>query len=234
MDRPDVDLSFPYPIPTLRQVVGELQTLLDAPLHGIWEASCWLADTEGYWTTQPVVEMKYDEVERAVTKARRSLLTGKKWASALGLAAPRGMAGWLMERLEACFGGSTGNMERALALVEMVSHPAMRSSHWEMLSNSTGVVMLRPDQLSQLTLPKLLELDSNGHEQLEQVSNTAIKEHTLERALTRMKEEWEPIAFDVKEYRDTGTRIIGSVDEMQVLLDDHIIKTQAMLSWTKP
>ena len=42
-----------------------------------------------------------------------------------------------------------------------------------------------------------------------------------------MGEEWEPISFNLVEYRD-GVFILAGIDEIQTLLDDQIVKTQTM------
>lgn len=56
----------------------------------------------------------------------------------------------------------------------------------------------------------------------------ASKEHSLESNMDTMEAEWNGLVFETNEYRTSGTRILASVDETQQLLDDHIVKTQAM------
>lgn len=43
-----------------------------------------------------------------------------------------------------------------------------------------------------------------------------------------MEQEWSAIDFDVLPYKDTGTYILKSLDDVLQLLDDHIVVTQSM------
>jgi dynein heavy chain, axonemal len=43
-----------------------------------------------------------------------------------------------------------------------------------------------------------------------------------------MQKEWAVIEFEVKPYKDTGTYVVGGIDDITTLLDDHIVKTQTM------
>ncbi|KTG42929.1 hypothetical protein cypCar_00000501 [Cyprinus carpio] len=54
------------------------------------------------------------------------------------------------------------------------------------------------------------------------------KEFALERAMQNMLEVWDTVSFHYHPYRDTGVSILSSVDEIQTMLDDQIVKTQTM------
>ncbi len=46
--------------------------------------------------------------------------------------------------------------------------------------------------------------------------------------MQNMVEVWDTVSFYYHPYRDTGVSILSSVDEIQTMLDDQIVKTQTM------
>ncbi|XP_029097549.1 dynein heavy chain 12, axonemal isoform X16 [Monodon monoceros] len=110
--------------------------------------------------------------------------------------------------------------------VSILCNPGMRTRHWKQLSEIVGYD-LTPD--SGTTMRKVLKLNLTPYlEKFEVISAGASKEFSLEKSMHTMMGTWDDIAFHISLYRDTGVCILSSVDEIQALLDDQIIKTQTM------
>ncbi|NXL48091.1 DYH7 protein, partial [Podilymbus podiceps] len=110
--------------------------------------------------------------------------------------------------------------------VTIFCNPGMRTHHWQQMSNIVGYD-LTPD--SGTTLRKVLKQNLAPYlEEFEAISVGASKEFSLEKAMHAMMETWDSIFFNTSVYRETGIHILSSVDEIQAVLDDQILKTQTM------
>lgn len=113
-----------------------------------------------------------------------------------------------------------------LPLVNTLCNPGLRARHWEQISGVVGYT-LKPSQ--ELTLSKIVHLKLGPFiSQFETISEAASKEHSIEKALDKMKGDWKDLEFGLLPYRETGTTILTAVDEIQLQLDDHLLKTQTV------
>ncbi|XP_026231920.1 dynein heavy chain 7, axonemal isoform X2 [Anabas testudineus] len=114
-----------------------------------------------------------------------------------------------------------------IPMVQVLCNPGLRDRHWDAMSKVTGVFMQPADE--QACVAQFLSMDLEQHlSSFEGISEAASKEHSLEKAMEKMASEWGDKEFSLLAYRETGTFILSSVEEVQMLLDDHIMKTQTM------
>jgi dynein heavy chain len=113
-----------------------------------------------------------------------------------------------------------------MPIIQTLGNPGMKERHWEKVSEIVGFpIKPGPD----LVLAKVIDFGLEEFlPRFEALSESATKENNLEKALNKMQKEWSEMQFDVIPYRESGTHILSAVDEIQLLLDDHIVKTQTM------
>ncbi|KAJ1435246.1 dynein heavy chain, partial [Ochromonadaceae sp. CCMP2298] len=120
----------------------------------------------------------------------------------------------------------TTEFRHNMPVIQSLASKALKRRHWEAVSELLGKVI---DPEDELTLQSLLDLNAAGNiEAIQEITIAAEKEYNLEKNMHAMMKEWESIEFEVKGYKDSGTFIVGGVDEIITLLDDHIVKTQTM------
>ncbi|XP_075239189.1 dynein axonemal heavy chain 7-like isoform X2 [Convolutriloba macropyga] len=113
-----------------------------------------------------------------------------------------------------------------IPVISILCNPGIRERHWVKMS-AIAQKDITPD--SGTTLRKVLKQELMPFmEEFETISGAASKEFGLEKAMIKMKDEWEGIEFNLIDYRDSGVKILASVDEIQQVLDDQIVKTQTM------
>jgi dynein heavy chain len=113
-----------------------------------------------------------------------------------------------------------------IPLLQCICNPGLRDRHWDKISDLAGFD-IKPDETTSLSQMLTMNLQK-FIEQLEEIGASASKEYSLEKAMIAMKKDWTELMFTFIPYRDTGVSILSSVDDIQVLLDDHIVKAQTM------
>lgn len=113
-----------------------------------------------------------------------------------------------------------------LPILEAICCQGMQDRHWDQLTAALG------EPINATLYPTLSAMVDVGvqkiYEQLEAVSISAGNEFELNMQLANMQEEWKDIKFELMEYRDSETYILSALDDIQTLLDDHILKAQSM------
>lgn len=195
----------------LSQTVEQLQ-----PFLTLYSTSVDLQKQYQLWMTGSFLSLNAEQIEQEVTQMWRN--SYKLSETFKDFHTPLELARITKEQIE--------KFKVHLPLIATLCNPGLRERHWKDISQIIGF-RFQPDENT--SLASVLERNfSNYMNELEQISAVATKEFSFEKALAKMYQEWKDILFITLEYRDTGTQILGGTEEIQILLDDHILKTQTM------
>lgn len=113
-----------------------------------------------------------------------------------------------------------------LPLLDGLCSAGMQERHWQQLSAELGEPI---DAVRYPTLGAMIEVGIQRIAgKLEEVSTSASMEFELNMQLATMQAEWSAVRFELQPYRDSGTHILTALDDVQTLLDDHILRSQSM------
>ena len=185
------------------------------PYANIWKTCAEVTRTVPEWIEGPFAALDPEKVSGAVevwdrsTKKNLKVLDGP----------PREVGEALLAKIQ--------HFQELLPLVVALRNPGLKDRHWAKLSEDLGFAVNGKDP--NFTLQKALKLDLVAHiETVEKVSESASKEYSLERTLDKMQKDWSGVVFERKAWRETGSYILNATDEIQILLDDQVVKAMAM------
>ncbi|XP_009068409.1 PREDICTED: dynein heavy chain 3, axonemal [Acanthisitta chloris] len=197
--------------PLLQTIIANKQ-----PFEQLWVTAYDFHTKSEEWRNGPLQKLNADAIAEDVGNMWRTMYVLNK--SFPDLAGPRRVAESVKYKLD--------KFKQYLPVLSIACNPGMKERHWEQISEIVGCE-IKPDKNT--ALKNLLEFELSKYiEQLEPIGAAASKEYSLEKSIEKMKLEWVNIQFSLVKYRDTDTSILSAVDDIQLLLDDHIVKIQTI------
>ena len=115
-----------------------------------------------------------------------------------------------------------------IPLIQVICNPGIKRRHWKAINSIAGLDLTPNEYTTLKDMLKFNKILEKNLERLGEVTILASKEYALEKALKKMKNEWENMSFTFVPYKDTSFYILASFEDIQTLLDDHYVKTVTM------
>ncbi|XP_030068202.1 dynein axonemal heavy chain 3 [Microcaecilia unicolor] len=195
-----------------------LQTTIasKAPFEQLWVTAYNFYKKSEEWMSGPFQDLNAEEINEEIGNMWRTMYKlAKTFVDTPG---PKRVAENVKIKID--------KFKMHLPVISVICNRGLKDRHWDQISSIVGFEV-KPDE--DTSLYKMLEFGLSKYlDKLEQIGATASKEYSLEKTMDKMKSEWLNMNFTFVKYRDTNTQILSAVDDIQLLLDDHVIKTQTM------
>ncbi|KAK3261161.1 hypothetical protein CYMTET_29916, partial [Cymbomonas tetramitiformis] len=186
------------------------------PYSMMWKTCAEFTRSLPEWMDGPFTALDSDQIANDVERWFRNTYKTTKQLKGEPLVA----AQKLKQRIE--------TFQEHLPLITALRNPGLRDRHWKKMSDQIGF-QVKAD--SSFSVTRALQLELQKYMGIiDEVSEHASKEYSLEKTLDKMQGDWSGVMFEYFAFRETGTFILKSLDETQMLLDDQIVKTQSMRS----
>jgi dynein heavy chain len=203
------------------------------PYRALWiTADVWI-ERKKEWQDGLFTNIDADDLENVVQDSFKTMFKQARFFSQKGVEGCASVATQLRDEID--------EFKPCVPVAKALRNPGMRARHWNDLSakltaihgEGTKAIEVDDDGIpvaltlraatddykmsSEAVLPSVLG-----------VAEVAAKEFQIEKMLDKMLGLWKPLFFNVTLYKKTETYIIKGSDEINTLLDDHIVGTQAM------
>ena len=186
------------------------------PFKKLWETTHLFLTEHTKWMNGSFLDLDAEKVDELVGDLWRDIFKLiKVFADQI---VPRKVAETVKAKLE--------KFKTFLPLIAALRNVGLRPRHWEQM-NAIANMTLTPS--TETTLASLIEMDIIQHvAKFETIADSAAKEYGLQKTLFKMQSDWAYVEITCIAYKDTGTKIVTAVDDIQTLLDDQIVKIQTM------
>ncbi|XP_077762989.1 dynein axonemal heavy chain 3 isoform X1 [Canis aureus] len=195
-----------------------LQALMinKVPYEQLWLTAYEFSIKSEEWMNGPLFLLNAEEIAEEIGNMWRTIY--KLTKTLADVPAPRRLAENVKVKID--------KFKQHIPILSISCNPGMKDRHWQQISEIAGYE-IKPTETT--CLSNMLEYGfSKFIDKLEPIGAAASKEYSLEKNLEKMKSDWVNMTFNFVKYRDTDTNILCAVDDIQLLLDDHVIKTQTM------
>ncbi|VVC38387.1 Dynein heavy chain, domain-2,Dynein heavy chain domain,Dynein heavy chain, P-loop containing D4 domain,P- [Cinara cedri] len=192
----------------LRKIVNAL-----APYKKLFINSSEFLENYNNWTNAQIGTYNPEQIEQDVNIIYRNIV--KLESTFMDTPAPLTIATTSIEAFK-----------EHMPIVLTLGNPGLKDRHWEKISEIIGFPLCNDGNL---TLGTILNYNLDEYvPKFEMISDVASKEMALEKKLYAIAEEWNELYLNLVPYRDSGTHILSGVDEIQLVLDDHVLKMLTM------
>ncbi|XP_014203995.1 dynein heavy chain 7, axonemal [Copidosoma floridanum] len=196
--------------PLRKEIVDRL-----TPYKKLYDVACGFLSKYEKWMTSMIGTYNPEEIDGEVSTSFRTMY---KLEKSFHEPEPRKLAETVRESIE--------SFKERMPVVLTLGNPGLKERHWLEISDLVGFPVKFDESL---TLRKILDLQLDEHiARFESISEAASKENTLEKTMQKMEKDWIDTHFTINPYKDTGTYVVAGVDDIQLTLDDHILKSMTM------